>query len=864
VSFKAFYYHSTIAFLNKGKYFYSQFWGIKTMDVNFRPKLKPYWELNLELNRIPKKFNLVLKDNPEKGHPLEEYEYEVIKRYFNGTNTVRDIQRICGQKENGSIAPERIETLCMYLIDKQVLDNHLEQSSRNSSPFTLGLRDGLEWIPLSNNFYYLRNPFDVKYMKVSEETMNALLKFGRATYAEICDEFGWEEKCIKQLEDELGKLKMLGSVVIEGEESKFSHASSWNRIPFWNPDQWLEQRIKSIRFIWSKQSILLIAALLCFTFAVSLSYKESLSENTLEILGSLSIFDITQFIVYSFSVIAIHELGHGFTLKSYGMKVPTMGLMIGLMPGIYTDTSDATGLRKPAQRVWVMAAGIICQAILWAIGFWIWVIAQDGTWLANSAYIFMSASTFSLVINLNPLTKLDGYYLLAAASDVEDLKKRSFSFYRNLLSKGEGEEREDKILLLLAYTPLSFAYTFYVLGRLFLFLGNSAIAKVPTSALIFVATIFAFSLFNKGMENIPVFNISSSKNKLRKYEFNQIKTLTLKIPVYVRQPAKALLELIKPVSKPAIFLLFLYFIGNLSLSTSVTGEAIIASSKGSRRIISMPRDGRIEYVADPDNIIRAGDVILRVSLKEIDEEIENLKLEKEQAETKVNSLKNRIESTQNNLSYLESTLQSYERLLAQGVFSMQSVRETTLQLQNAILQIEDFKQQQISAESSVMTLNGKLSRLEADKQELTVLSPIDGTLILQDSDRLEGATLPRGEQVFEIVDLAKLTANVSVRQVYSDLVKVGSTAVFRPMNLASKEYSAEVISVPSFMDTTDEISKGTSLLVPILIKNDGKLRINETGYASIEVEPLKLYQMAFRELADVLPIQRIKPIFLGL
>lgn len=833
---------------------------MKTINSDFKPCLNSNWQLS----KFGSNFTIQSKNNQNQRILLEPHEYDIVSSLFDGTNTLKYIQSIIFQKEFGDIDPQKVEELCAILLENNVIDDGKDHLKIMPPQYTLGLREGLEWIPRSNGFYYLRNPFDVTYMEVSEGTKDALLQFGRATYAEIYDDFGWDETDISSIQDALGKLNMLDSAVIYSDKHKFSQESSWNRIPFWNPDQWLEKRIKSIRFIWDKPSKFLIITFLVFTFSVSLSFRQSLSENALKILSSLSIGDIAQFIIYLFSVIAIHELGHGFTLKSYGMKVPAMGLIIGLMPGIYTDTTDAKGLKKPAQRFWVMAAGIVCQAILWAFGFWVWLIAQDGTWLADSAYIFMFASTFSLIINLNPLTKLDGYYLFAAASDIEDLKERSFSLYKNLFSREGVEETEDKILVLLVYAPLSFAYTFYVLGKLFLFLANNAVAKMPTVLIIFLSVFFAFSLFNKGMKNIPILDVSSSKTKSSTHELNQVKTLALKIPAYIRWPARISFRLAKNLVKPALFLALLYAIGNLSLSDSVTGEAIIASSKGSRRMISMPRAGMIEYVADPDASIKAGDVILQISPKEIDEEIEDLRLQKRDAETKVGLLNKRIESVRNNLIYFEQNLQRYQRLADQGAFPAQSVDEVTNQQQNAISQLETFQLEQANAQSLVAALEGKLIRLEADKQELIMISPINGTMIFQDADRLEGATLPRGEQLFEIVDLTELTANVSVRQVYSDLVKVGSNAVFRPMNLASSEYIAEVVSVPSFMDANGDLSKGTSLLVPIMIKNDGNLRINETGYASIEVEPLKLYQMAFREIADVLPIQRIKPLFLGL
>jgi len=860
---------------------------MEKLNSNSRPEIVPSWKLVKHENK--EEFALISSDKRAFG--ISPVASKILMRLFNGKYTIKDIQHICSQEEFGSLPPEYIEQLCLVLFDNSIISiksepergnlqhnnsdsnaDILTNESKNqsqswtsqvssqialntseSSLHTLGLRKGLEWIQYPENIYYLRNPFDVTYFKVSGETKRALEQFGYATRAEIKDEFGWEDEDINQLEENLKKLNMLDSGVTEDEDSQFSITTPWNRIPLWNPDAWLNQKFNAIHFLWYKQTKIIIGTFLVFTFIVSLSLQEALAQEITNLVSHLSIWTVAQFLIFIIFVISLHELGHAFTLKSYGMKVPQIGVILGLMPGIYTDTTDSYGLKHSIQRFWVMAAGVICQVLLWSIGFWIWFLAKDGTWLADSAYIFMVASSFSLVINLNPLTKLDGYYLLVAITQTEDLKQRSFAFYRDLFQERKVVENKSKILILLLYAPLSLGYSLFILGRLFLFFGNNIATQIPIILLIFIISLMLFSLTSRGMEIVPSFKV-----KIDNYKDNPTsETIQLNLP-------RPLLEFIKVAKKPVLFLVIISFVGSCSLPTSVTGEAIISSSQGARRVVSMPRDGLIEYVIQANSQVNIGDRVLQISSEDLNKEIEDISIQKLDAQTKVDSIKLRISSLQERLEYLESTLRSYQPLYEIGAVPLQNIKEINLEKQNTLSEIDTLRAELLNSENMVLTLGTRLSRLEEQKNNLTILASVQGTIIGQDLDRLEGRIVPRGEALFEIADLSELTANVSVRQVYSDLIQEGAEAIFRPTNLANKEYSARVTSIPSALNKEVDSTQKINLSVPILIRNDGNLRINETGYASIKTDRQRLYQIAFRELADVLPLQRFMPIFLGL
>lgn len=124
----------------------------------------------------------------------------------------------------------------------------------------------------------------------------------------------------------------------------------------------------------------------------------------------------------------LHELGHAYTATRYHCKVPTMGVALLVMfPILYTDTSDAWRLRSRKERLWIGAAGMSVEISVAIIATLLWSFLPDG--ILRSA-MFILATTgwiMSVVVNLNPFMRFDGYYLLSDWLSFENLQQRSFA-----------------------------------------------------------------------------------------------------------------------------------------------------------------------------------------------------------------------------------------------------------------------------------------------------------------------------------------------------------------------------------------------------------------------------------------------------
>lgn len=133
---------------------------------------------------------------------------------------------------------------------------------------------------------------------------------------------------------------------------------------------------------------------------------------------------------------ALHELGHAYTAHRYGVRVPTIGAaFMVMMPLLYTDVTEAWRLRSRLQRFRIDVAGVAVELCVAAIALFLWVFVPDGA--VRSALFILAATgwVLSLIVNVNPFMRFDGYYMFADLLGVENLQPRAFAHMRWRLRK---------------------------------------------------------------------------------------------------------------------------------------------------------------------------------------------------------------------------------------------------------------------------------------------------------------------------------------------------------------------------------------------------------------------------------------------
>ena len=109
-----------------------------------------------------------------------------------------------------------------------------------------------------------------------------------------------------------------------------------------------------------------------------------------------------------------HEFGHAFMAKRAGCRVQSMGLaFMVLLPMFYTDVSDAWRVQDPRSRLLIGSGGVFAELLLAVLALLAWSLLPDGP--ARTAAFMLASATWitTLVINLNPFMRFDGYFLIS-------------------------------------------------------------------------------------------------------------------------------------------------------------------------------------------------------------------------------------------------------------------------------------------------------------------------------------------------------------------------------------------------------------------------------------------------------------------
>src|SRR5207302_1074936 len=194
--------------------------------------------------------------------------------------------------------------------------------------------------------------------------------------------------------------------------------------------------IPKIQFLFTPYFVSLSAALVVCAASVSVvNWAEIVHQS-----GALFRFDSLALAwLVCLAVIAAHEFSHGLTCKYFGGRVREIGFMlIYFQPAFYCNVSDAWLFPEKSKRLWVGFAGPYFELLLWALAVLAWRLTEADTVVNYVALIVMAGSGVKTLLNLSPLLKLDGYYMLSDYLDLPNLRRRSFRYLGNRLKKLTG------------------------------------------------------------------------------------------------------------------------------------------------------------------------------------------------------------------------------------------------------------------------------------------------------------------------------------------------------------------------------------------------------------------------------------------
>lgn len=205
------------------------------------------------------------------------------------------------------------------------------------------------------------------------------------------------------------------------------------RVPLITPDRFLERTLKYILPLASPVALCIYGALIVLGLILLISRFE-------EFIHTFSyFFTIQGFLIYASAITCvkvIHEFSHAYTAKYYHTQVPHMGAaFIVFWPVLYTNVTDSWRLHKRSQRIAIAFAGIFAELILAGMATLGWAMTSPG--MLQSAFFVIASVTWisTLIVNLNPALRFDGYYILSDLWGIDNLQPRTFAMTRWQLRK---------------------------------------------------------------------------------------------------------------------------------------------------------------------------------------------------------------------------------------------------------------------------------------------------------------------------------------------------------------------------------------------------------------------------------------------
>ncbi len=215
-------------------------------------------------------------------------------------------------------------------------------------------------------------------------------------------------------------------------ERREQHRTAWYRtlmyhkVPLGSPDAFLRRTMPLFGWLFSVPGLLLWTALMGL---VAWKCFGRFDELFGQARGLLTIANLP--LLWGALVVlkALHEFGHAYACRRFGAAVPEMGVvLIMLTPCAYVDASASWRLDSRRRRAIVALGGMYVESIIAALAALVWLGTPPGFVHDLALNVVVLASVVTVLFNINPLMKYDGYYLFSDVVGVFNLQQRSAEF----------------------------------------------------------------------------------------------------------------------------------------------------------------------------------------------------------------------------------------------------------------------------------------------------------------------------------------------------------------------------------------------------------------------------------------------------
>ncbi|MHC4994160.1 MAG: efflux RND transporter periplasmic adaptor subunit, partial [Planctomycetota bacterium] len=205
------------------------------------------------------------------------------------------------------------------------------------------------------------------------------------------------------------------------------------RVSVFDPDRLLDFLYGYARLVMNPVTMWMSLLFVAVSWIAGLSQLQNIGNLAFPVLGwqNLLLLSATFLVVK-----VIHEFGHGLAAKHHGLEVHDMGILFMVfMPMFYVDVSDAWMVPRRRDRLWINAGGVCIEFLFASVAVWVWLGTDPGVVNQIAFNTMLAASVTTLLFNINPLMKYDGYYFLMDWMQIPNLRAKAGQFTGHLAKK---------------------------------------------------------------------------------------------------------------------------------------------------------------------------------------------------------------------------------------------------------------------------------------------------------------------------------------------------------------------------------------------------------------------------------------------
>jgi putative peptide zinc metalloprotease protein len=200
------------------------------------------------------------------------------------------------------------------------------------------------------------------------------------------------------------------------------------RIPLFNPDPIVSVVSRFVGFLVSPVGAIIWLTVCLFGFLKLANEWDAFYLNRVSSFGAT---DIAWIAVTWILLKLVHELAHSVVCKKFGGRVQSCGILLLLMiPMPYVDVTSSWRFDNKWKRILTSAAGMMSEVFIAAIACWIWVSSEPGPLQFHAGNVIISATLHTLLFNINPLMRFDGYYMLSDWLEIPNLSSQGRSWLK--------------------------------------------------------------------------------------------------------------------------------------------------------------------------------------------------------------------------------------------------------------------------------------------------------------------------------------------------------------------------------------------------------------------------------------------------